>query len=338
MAYGIYGISACQRVGAASFFYRGNADDRQKKNESDVKSQEFRDLLRRLKQTSQQEERVYSGMPQNKVNGFLELSGSPESKKKEIQKKATYNYNEVANKIQRAKTAVSAGQAVISAKRKVSEIRRKIASHDGNEEELQLALTHARRMEMVARKKKHNLETEEMVENIQKRDERQDKLEEAASNAEREKINAAEDQIADREDAVLEEREEMAHELAEQIGTRHIEISDDELAELNEMLAELGEDELKDLEEAMDIFESMEVVDPHMSKEELVNLKRRHRDSENKAIVKANLDYLKKMITISSGSSGASNTSGSAPVGSTSAGAGVSGAVNVPMPSVDVQL
>ena len=240
MAYGIYGISACQRVGAASFFYRGNADDRQKKNESDVKSQEFRDLLRRLKQTSQQEERVYSGMPQNKVNGFLELSGSPESKKKEIQKKATYNYNEVANKIQRAKTAVSAGQAVISAKRKVSEIRRKIASHDGNEEELQLALTHARRMEMVARKKKHNLETEEMVENIQKRDERQDKLEEAASNAEREKVNAAEDQIADREDAVLEEREEMAHELAEQIGTRHIEISDDELAELNEMLAELG--------------------------------------------------------------------------------------------------
>ncbi len=46
----------------------------------------------------------------------------------------------------------------------------------------------------------------------------------------------------------------------------------------------------------MEMLESMEIVDPHMSKEDLEDLKRKHRASEDKAIMKANMDYLKDMI------------------------------------------
>ncbi|MBQ3798505.1 MAG: hypothetical protein II842_19880, partial [Butyrivibrio sp.] len=57
-----------------------------------------------------------------------------------------------------------------------------------------------------------------------------------------------------------------------------------------------GEEELKQLEEAMEMLETMEVVNPHMSKEDLEELKRKHRASEDKAIMKANMEYLKDMI------------------------------------------
>ena len=64
------------------------------------------------------------------------------------------------------------------------------------------------------------------------------------------------------------------------------------------MVAEFGEEELKQLEEAMEAFESMEVLDPHMSDEQFEDLKRKHRAAENKAIVKADMDYLKDMARI----------------------------------------
>ena len=50
------------------------------------------------------------------------------------------------------------------------------------------------------------------------------------------------------------------------------------------------------LEEAMNMAELMEVVDPHMSKEDYENLKRKHRASEERAIMKADMDYLKAVI------------------------------------------
>ena len=44
---------------------------------------------------------------------------------------------------------------------------------------------------------------------------------------------------------------------------------------------------------SQEMLENMEIVDPHMSEEELEELKRKHRAAENKAIVKAEMDYLK---------------------------------------------
>jgi len=65
---------------------------------------------------------------------------------------------------------------------------------------------------------------------------------------------------------------------------------------MQEDSASFSEEELKELEEAMEMLETMEVVNPHMSKEDLEELKRKHRASEDKAIMKANMEYLKDMI------------------------------------------
>ncbi len=260
-------------------------------------SQEMRQLIRELKRSAGQDHNSYALPSDGRANGFMELSGSSESDEKEaVKKPVNYNYKEVASKIQQAKTSVSAERAVLSASRKVLEIKRKISAHDGDSEELQLALTHAERMEMAARKKKHHLELEELAAHTQKSDENRDRLKEAASDMKNALVMAEEEKVTEKEDAIFDERKEMLHEAEEQLSENKDQASEDMLSELNEMTAELGEEELKQLQEAMEMLENMEIIDPHMSREELEELKRKHRAAENKAIVKADMDYLKDMI------------------------------------------
>ncbi len=226
-------------------------------------------------------------------------SEDEDKKDKGLTREYRYNYKEVSNKIRRAKTVVGADQALISARRKVSEIKRKILSGAGDAKKLQFALTHARRMEMAARKKKHHLELEELVTTTRKRDERLKSQEEAASDLKGAVTQLQEAEITEREDAVFDRRDEAldeAYERLEQMKGREEEEKQEMLAQFNARIAELGEEELKELEEQMELLECMEIVNPHMSQEELEKLKRRHRDSEEKAMLKADMDYLKSMI------------------------------------------
>lgn len=320
---------------------------------SSERSREVRQMVRSLNQKTENEN-PYAVNSKDKIKDLLGVSGSSKSdKEKKAKKHSTYNYKEVANKILRAKTSVSAGQAVLSAKRKVLEVRRKMASSDGDADELQAALTHAKRMEMAARKKKHHLELEELVVTTQQRDEKLDKMEEAASDMNSSLVQASEKQVAEREDAIFEEREEILDEVTESMEESGAEVSDDMMAELNQLIAEIGEEELKQLEEEMEMLEDMEVIDPHMSKEDLEDLKRKHRSAENKAIMKANMDYLKSMIKHSlhtAGTGGGNAMGGIGAGGTVSAGTAISAAVDVAvsgvdcpqaaasMPSIDVQV
>ncbi|SFQ04449.1 hypothetical protein SAMN02910358_00499 [Lachnospiraceae bacterium XBB1006] len=256
-----------------------------------AKSKEMRQLLRALDQDSG------TGITDPLVKGIWEQSTTTEREDtKKSSKPVTYNYREVSAKIRQAKTSQSAGQAVLAARRKVLDIRRKIASHDGDAEELQLALTHAKRMEMVARKKKHHLELEEMVVQTQNRDEQLDKIKNAATDMKNAMVTAEEETLSDREDAIFEEREKIMEDTAAELRETGAQNVDEMMENLGEMVAELGEEELKELEEAMEMLECMEVVDPHMSEEDLEELKRKHRAAENKAIMKADMDYLKGII------------------------------------------
>ncbi|WP_044913364.1 hypothetical protein [Butyrivibrio sp. WCE2006] len=315
-------------------------------------SQQMRQMIRSLKQDSQQDQN------NKKINDFLTSSGSPDAAEEETAPKPTYNYKEVASKIQSAKTSNSAGQAVLAAKRAVTQIKRKISAGDGDPEELQFALTHAKRMEMVARKKKHHLELEEMVARAQKQDERLDEQEDAVRGIQSAITQAEEEKITEKEDQIFDEREEMLEEVTireadlrcddrnaaeqsegavqlqgvtireadlrcddrnaaeqsegavqlqdvlSQIEESGANVSDEMMADLNKMISEFGEKELEELEETMEMLEDMEVVDPHMSKEDFEDLKRKHRASENKAIVKANMEYLKDMIKHELGKAG----------------------------------
>ncbi len=265
-------------------------------DEKTAVSQQMRQMIRGLKQDP------YAGNTNNstirdKIDGFSKLSGSPDAAEdEESGSTENYNYKAIASKIQQAKTSISAGQAVLAAKRETLKLKSKMASGNGDPEELQLALTHAKRMEMVARKKKHHLELEELVENTQKRDERMNSQEDAARQMGSALVAAEEEKITEKEDAIFDEREEVLDAALEQMQEGGTAISDEELRQLNEMISEIGEEELKQLEETMEMLETMEVVDPHMSKEDLEELKRKHRASEEKALMKANMEYLKDMI------------------------------------------
>ena len=286
------------------FLQKYNSDLAANMSEQKAKqSQHMRELLRNLKQTPVQNENPYSAMSKDKANGFLDLTETKENEK-EDKNDIPYNYNfkEVESRIQRAKTRVSAGQAVVSARRKVLEVRRKMASSKNNAEELQLALTHARRMEMVAKKKKHHLELEELARTVSKRDEKLEQQEQAAVDMKNSMVTADEEKIVKRQDEIFDERIEMISEATEQMN-------DQMLKELNEKIAEFGEDELRELEEAMEMLENMEMIDPHMTKEDLDELKRKHRASEQKAMMKADMDYLKGMIKLNSAGKGISSVS-----------------------------
>ena len=233
-----------------------------------------------------------------------------------------YNFKEISNKIMRAKTPASAGQAVVAAKRKISELKRKLASSDGDSNDLQLALTHARKMEVVAERKKNNLTLEEMVINTRKRDELFKKMEESGSSGSM-SVDAYEqlkDEILDKQLKLIEDNEkameeEMAkrqQELEKEAARKQAETVREEMQEqMGTFLDKMDDEQSEMLREMSEMLDAVEIVDPHMDEQELDKLKLKHRLSENKAIMKADMDYLKGMMP----SHSAGSVSGAMPGG-----------------------
>lgn len=321
------------------------------------RTREIRQMLRELERSSEEKEDSLFGV----TAGGHGMSAKTQQtntrdKKTGLHTKYRYNYKDVSGKILRAKNSVSAGQAMIAAKRKVVEVKRKLLAEGGDSDELQLALTHAQRMEMAARKKKHHLEQEEMVKAVQERDAERERQNDAAYSM----AEAAQEQIAQREDAVFEEREKLADALSEQrkqlsgantemrivepSGTMIAEMTganaEGQMEELNQMLASFGEDMLRELEEAMEQFEDMEILDPHMSEEELEDVKRKHRIAEQKMILKADMDYLKGSIrhTLAKGAGIPGMGSGTASPVAAGIQAPSVEAASTPAVAIDVQL
>ena len=302
-----------------------NSYESLQKEEKMSNLQQMRMMLRDLENNKKNKENQFSIYSKDgKMKEIWEMTKTYDKDKPKIKKRLNYNYKEVSNRILRAKNSLTAGQAMLLAKRKVIEIKRKMANNDGDSDELRLALTHATRMEMAARKKKHNIEQEEMVEAVRKRDERMEKLEDAASDIYGQIVQEKEDEISASEDEIFEAREEAYEQIHEELKEEQEEITEEMMAKLNEKIAKLGEEALRQMEEAMEMLEDMEILNPHMSEEELEKVKRRHRAAEERAILKADMDYLKDTIkhqlAQSSFGTGSGNT-GSLDFGSGSVGA-----------------
>ncbi|MCR5234516.1 MAG: hypothetical protein K6E53_11540 [Lachnospiraceae bacterium] len=211
-----------------------------------------------------------------------------------------YNFKEVSNKIMRAKTSVSAGQAVVAAKRKISELKRKLASGNEDSDELQMALTHAKKMEVVAERKKNNLQLEEMVTNTMKRDELMKKMENSSSSMTVEAYEKLKDEINDKQLKHIDETEELrrreAEQTQEEIEQRTEELTEQAVEQMNEFTEEMSDEESEMLREMSELVDAMEVVDPHMNEEDLSKLKLKHRLSEQKSLMKADMEYLRSVF------------------------------------------
>ena len=151
-------------------------------------------------------------------------------------------------------------------------------------------------------------------------------------------IQAAEEEAYDKEDEVFEARQEMIDEMQADIEKSvqddAEEMSEEMLSQMNSEIASLGEDLLEDLEETLDLLSQMEILNPHMSKEKFDKIKTKHRNDEEKAILKANMDYLKATIKQATG--------GELKMGAMAGGApGISQAIGMPVataPSVSIDI
>ncbi len=290
-------VNKQQVNGAAIYTQRMNQN---KQSATQGKNEELRNLLRGLDGNNKNNNSNKATLI-GKTNGFLDTTTKYNTKDKLDIKKYKYNYKQISSKILSAKTSVSAGQAVIAAKRKVIEVKRKLVANPKDSDELQAALIHAERMEMAARKKKHNLEMEELVSNTMKRDDYNDKIEEqskSSNDAVNSIVEQSQEDIFEREDEIFGKRQEMYDELREQLQESLSDMSEEMMLKMQQSIVEFGEEELKALEEEMQMLESMEIVNPHMSEEDYNKMKAKHRADEQKAIMKADMDYLKAILKL----------------------------------------
>ena len=281
-------------------------------NADGLSAEELHKKLVNIKRT----QNTFKSTAADKADGFLKLTQAKSKNELDeaLKKHFKYNYRDISTMIRQAKTSASAGLAVTKAKRKVLELRRKIASSTDSDEkaEISAAINHAKSMERVAKKKKRHLETEELVESTMKQDEKEQELsgKDATGTLSSSTMDGLVSQAEDVVDDAYEKLDEMeAQTIEDYFGASDISgISFDDLEEIpTDDLEDIPIDDFDDmmedfdeayemLDEVMENLEMLEVVDPHMDEEDFKALKIRHRQSEEKDMTKADNDYLKAMF------------------------------------------
>lgn len=231
-------------------------------------------------------------------------------------KKLKYHFKDMSSRILRSKTSAAARQVASQARREVLRLKREKQSGNYDTDDMDAAITHAKAMERVAKKKVKHLEEEEMA-----------------------KVSGgvcASDEIDREENQKISEDDDNNDEILQYMTSDLQDFSDEMMQEISDgmkdMLSEMGLDEL--------FGESTVGVD--MDPQDLKELKIKHRNKEMKEIVKADSEYLKAVFNnlekSSSNSSPISSASGTGVVTSGAVG-GVVGDAGVSAASViDVTL
>lgn len=135
-----------------------------------VSEEESASSLREMmyeKRRKDKNEDFYSRFAQNSYNYAESLRASrtknKQTKSKVKKQKLRYSFKAISSQIMKSKTSVTARQVAGKAKREVVRLRQKKLSAQYDPEEVQIALTHALRIERVAKKKVKHLLEEEMV-------------------------------------------------------------------------------------------------------------------------------------------------------------------------------
>lgn len=231
-------------------------------------------------------------------------------------KKLKYHFKDMSSRILRSKTSATARQVASQARREVLRLKREKQSGNYDTDDIDAAITHAKAMERVAKKKVKHLEEEEMA-----------------------KVSGgvcASDEIDREENQKISEDDYNNDEILQYMTSDLQDFSDEMMQEMSDgmkdMLSEMGLDEL--------FGESPAGVD--MDPQDLKELKIKHRNKEMRDIVKADSEYLKAVFNnLEKSSSNPSPVSLGSGTGAVTGGAigGVTGAVGVSAASViDVTL
>lgn len=198
-------------------------------------------------------------------------------------KKLKYHFKNISSKILSSKTSVTARQVASQARREVLRLKREKQNEKYDSEEIEAAITHAKAMERVAKKKAKHLEEEEMAkasggpcagnmvneeESVRIADKEYELSEEFLCNEE------TFDDISDMEEF----SEETFDDILDMV---------DFSEEIKGMLEEIGLDELLD---------SPVSEKGDMDPADIKAMKIKHRNKEMKDIVKADAEYLKAVF------------------------------------------
>ncbi len=222
-------------------------------------------------------------------------------------KKLQYNFKKLSSQIVRSKNSVSARKAVQAAKREIMRLKRLKGSGEYDDEELQLAIEHAKSMEKVAKKKVSHLEQEEMIERHGKgiaasmeEIEKEKNEDEAASDDEELLEEENSDSLAEELDVDPEFIPEYDYQYQMQMMQDYMD--ENELSSVSEEMGDILDEFSQEMAEMMedmdltDLAESMYAPDPDMSEDDLKMLRIKHRGKELKEIAQADKEYLKGMI------------------------------------------
>lgn len=284
------------------------------------------DVRAKLRQLTQNRQSVYDGFSQSArgnflINATLDYGKTIREQRKQTKdsliqlKSVKYQFKNISSQILRAKTSTSARQAVGQAEREVLRLKREKMKEGVDETEIDAAITHAKAMERVARRKVKHLLQEEMAEASGTK-ETMVTEEEIYSIGDVKDNEGKRDKITD--DAEPEETVERVEDLLEDMSR-----------EMQELMEDTGLEELNDALEA-------ETAD--MEPEDIKMLKIKHRNKEMKDIVKADSEYLKAVFDhLEEQKNGAMPASMSMPTGDIGVGADFSGNISVE-PSIDIAL
>jgi len=207
------------------------------------------------------------------------VSRSKNSPKKKT-KKVRYNMRQISAKILRSKTSGTARMAWTGAKNKVAQLKRQLYDYGIDRYDLEHAIVHAMQIARVAKKKMKHLQEEEAAKKGGLCEGEQVDMEEELSE---EYIEGSE---AYGEDVVQEVMQELERDMQRKMERA----MEEELQKLlEEITKESGLGELS--EELLSGFSK------DMDPEDLEAMKKKHRSEELKAIIEADMKYLKAIFS-----------------------------------------
>ncbi len=314
----------------------------QKSSQNNSVQNQIQNSTRKMEYQQRMNSAQNSSVVEQSMTYAQQLSSSRTKAKDQIltKKKCQYSFKRLSSQIIRSKTSSNARKAISAAKREIRRLKRLKGNEEYDQEELQLAIDHAKAMEKVAKKKVKHLEIEEMIERHGKglvidleEVEKEEQSEEDTPDEEMEEEIPEEDMLRDEmlQDEILQEPVPLEHIEFEEIDYEALmesidsveleEISQESAEQMEELMSEMS-DEMAEMMEELDITELAETMyapDPDMSEDDLKMLKIKHRYKELKAIAEADKEYLKGIMEnekskAESGSSMPSNSSASMPV------------------------
>lgn len=210
------------------------------------------------------------------LNGNTIATISVSSPKKGKKKRLQYSFKSISNQIMMAKTPNVAKMVATKARGKVAMLQRNIDNDDYDETELRHAITHAKKMLRIAKKKMQHLEEEQ----------------EAKQNPNT-PIEEDGNGVPDLPDEEEKEQEKKELELDQMLQEYQDVVNEFMTEAMNEMMNQLME--TMDLEELADEFIGETTVED-LEPEDLERLKKKHRSDELREIMEADMKYLKAMI------------------------------------------